>query len=681
MSIQLEVSPTPSPDHVWTNHLYISPSIKQKLPSLYARVETKNGSFIYNISVHDKVPNNCIALSSVHRNLFNIKETEKVTVTPIDYSKNPLDNNSFVPVDELTITLAAGAAMRKVINYDQFKLNFLNDFRNQVLSLNQEFVLKLSGNTRCTVTSLINLTEHNKFGIIHDDITLVLETPDPRKIIIENQPVIKKRLFKTNFNLLDMGIGGLDDEFQTIFRRAFASRRLSTKVSEELGIKHIKGILLYGPPGCGKTLIAKQIGKGLECADPKIVAGPELLDKMVGGSEAKVRALFEDAIADKNEENLHLIICDEFDSIGKTRDSISDNTGVNTNIVNQLLSMIDGPHSLNNILLICMTNNKNAIDSALLRPGRLEVQIEINLPDEKGRNDILKIHTKKMIENNYTDNSVNLKEIAGLSKNFTGAELEGVVKSATSYAISREISFDESKDKDGKKTKEIKPIVTHQDFIRALDDITPMFGKMDTEIDGYTKNNFIFWSPQILEVYNTINADINQLQNGNILSFALSGKPYIGKTSLACKLAKDSGIACIRLINAEKLLRYQNKAGYIASIFEQCSRADNSLIILDGFERLIEFTAIRSSFNNTTLQAIMVLINKQMQENKKMTVIITCNKYAVLEDLEIAELIDDKYEIDDQIQNTVDICPEYKKYDDGMVSISDVFRFMKKQKK
>ena len=127
--------------------------------------------------------------------------------------------------------------------------------------------------------------------------------------------------------------------------------------------------------------------------EPKIVNGPEMLSKYVGASEENIRNLFKDAEAEyklKGEDSdLHVIIFDELDSVFKQRGSgKSDGTGVGDNVVNQLLSKMDGVDQLNNILVIGMTNRLDLIDTALLRPGRFEIQIEISLPDEKGRKDI-----------------------------------------------------------------------------------------------------------------------------------------------------------------------------------------------------------------------------------------------------------------------------------------------------
>ncbi|CAM9579272.1 unnamed protein product, partial [Phaeothamnion confervicola] len=132
------------------------------------------------------------------------------------------------------------------------------------------------------------------------------------------------------------------------------------------------------------------------------VTGPEVLDKYVGGSEEKIRALFAEAEKEQTASGdgsmLHIIIFDEIDAICKSRGSTRDSTGVSDSIVNQLLSKIDGVDSLNNVLIIGMTNRMDMIDDALLRPGRLEVHVEIGLPDEAGRLQILNIHTRGMRE-------------------------------------------------------------------------------------------------------------------------------------------------------------------------------------------------------------------------------------------------------------------------------------------
>ncbi|EFO85367.1 hypothetical protein CRE_24161 [Caenorhabditis remanei] len=199
-----------------------------------------------------------------------------------------------------------------------------------------------------------------------------------------------RSIINPNWNFAEMGIGGLDKEFSNIFRRAFASRVFPPEFIEQLGMKHVRGILLYGPPGTGKTLMARQIGKMLNAREPKIVNGPQILDKYVGESESNVRKLFADAEEEWRRcganSGLHIIIFDEIDAICKQRGS-----------------MVRFPqqHSCNR-----NGHRRDMIDEALLRPGRLEVQMEVSLPDEFGRLQILRIHTARMREYNKMDPKV-----------------------------------------------------------------------------------------------------------------------------------------------------------------------------------------------------------------------------------------------------------------------------------
>lgn len=300
-----------------------------------------------------------------------------------------------------------------------------------------------------------------------------------------------------NFKFEDMGIGGLDTEFASIFRRAFASRIFPPGLVEKLGIQHVKGILLFGPPGTGKTLMARQIGKMLNAREPKVVNGPEILNKFVGQSEENIRKLFADAEKEQKEKGdesgLHIIIFDELDAICKQRGSTNSGTGVGDSIVNQLLSKMDGVDQLNNVLIIGMTNRMDMIDEALLRPGRLEIHIEISLPDEAGRLQILNIHTGKMRNNGVMDDDVDLAELAALTKNFSGAEIGGLVKSASSFAFNRHVkvgtvaSFED--------VESLK--IGRADFMHALDEVQPAFGVAEEELQQVVENGIIHFSQRV----------------------------------------------------------------------------------------------------------------------------------------------------------------------------------------
>ena len=225
---------------------------------------------------------------------------------------------------------------------------------------------------------------------------------------------------------------------------------------------------------------------------------------------------------------LHIIILDEMDAICKKRGSNRDGTGVSDSVVNQLLSKIDGVDSLNNILLIGMTNRMDMIDDALLRPGRLELHVEIGLPDVKGRIQMLNIHTKNMREaNRITPEALeNLVMIAEKTKNYSGAEIEALVKAASSYALTRCVDVkDLSKPPDEKKL-----MLTLQDLERALDDVQPKFGVKSQELKSLYRNGFIPYGENFDSLMSTMYRLVDQ---GKIFMFYLQ-----------LSLNFDSNISC-----------------------------------------------------------------------------------------------------------------------------------------
>lgn len=267
-------------------------------------------------------------------------------------------------------------------------------------------------------------------------------------------------------------LGGLQPQIDTIVRRVLDGRVLlrsnSTTNTVEaqalacLGLVPVRGLLLYGPPGCGKTALARELARVLRARDPKIVAAPELLDRWVGGSEKQVRALFQDAEAelaacqgDASKSALHVIVMDEIDAVFRKRTS-SEDSGESTrsSVVNQILSKLDGVQAIPNVLVIGMTNRKELLDEALLRPGRLEVQIEIPMPDRKGRREILAIHFAALRNNGRlcprlccaldgpSDERQRVTKFWDLAADrvtggFSGADLAGLVRCAGSMALAR----------------------------------------------------------------------------------------------------------------------------------------------------------------------------------------------------------------------------------------------------
>ena len=455
-------------------------------------------------------------------------------------------------------------------------------------------------------------------------------------------------IFTPDFKFEDMGIGGLDKEFSAIFRRAFASRIFPPGLIEQMGIQHVKGILLFGPPGTGKTLIARRIGKMLNAREPKVINGPEVLNKYVGQSEENIRKLFADAekeYKEKGDESgLHIIIFDELDAVCKQRGSgAGGGTGVGDSVVNQLLSKLDGVDQLNNILLIGMTNRMDMIDDALLRPGRLEVHMEISLPDEHGRVQILKIHTSKMRNSGNLDPDVSLEELAHQTKNFSGAEISGLVRSATSFAMNRHVKVGTMA---GVSDDVDKMTVNRDDFKHAFDDVKPSFGVSEDQMQKRLRGGIIHFSKainEILEEAKLIVKQVSQPESTPLYSTILYGPPGSGKTALATQIALDSGYPFIKMCSPDDMIGFNEsmKIEHMRRIFDDAYKSPLSIVVIDNIERIIDWIPIGPRFSNSVLQTLMVLLKKEPPKGRGLLILTTTSERSVLQQLDVFKSFDE----------------------------------------
>lgn len=574
-------------------------------------------------------PNNCISMSDPQRTWCGIGMLDEIMGEVFD----PFSTGSPPYVGSMDVEI--GFASTKKISdtqYDQDQLAalFIRNFQNQIFSPGQRILMDVSNiplMIKVKTITLVDLTsmgdaptrsDGGARGILTNQtgISFYKDASSPIKLKGSTKRAAANAIIAPDFKFEDMGIGGLDAEFSTIFRRAFASRIFPPGLIEKLGIMHVKGMLLYGPPGTGKTLIARQIGKMLNAREPKIINGPEVLNKFVGQSEENIRKLFADAekeYKEKGDESgLHIIIFDELDAVCKQRGSgAGGGTGVGDSVVNQLLSKLDGVDQLNNILLIGMTNRKDMIDDALLRPGRLEVQIEISLPDEFGRQQILKIHTAKMKENKVMQEDVDVGELAALTKNFSGAEIAGLVKSATSFAFNRHIKVGTmagvSEDVSNMK-------VNREDFLNALSEVKPAFGVSDEELDEAIMYGILHFSPLIQTIISngmTYVENVRQAERLKRMSVLFHGPPGSGKTALAAHIAMKSEFPFVKLVTPQALVGFRDEVGkkdYLHKVFTDAYKSPLSILILDNIERLIEWNPVGPRLSNTILQALLTLL-------------------------------------------------------------------------
>ena len=674
---KLQVGNLPSNKLALTNKVYVSTGVIKKMDAMFQQkgiqsIGTKSICHLIAVNGHpyavegnEQIPDDQIAMNGLHRRFAKLSIGASVQITSMDPPPLPLATLNFA-VDTLAKKQAAPKGREVAIDTNRLAQTVLIVLENQVLEKGQSVALDFEG-TKYEITAdkmqALDLRKKAKktdqqqqedvwAGQLLEPTQLTFSLADgTRGLALEGDMVADggagtaQSIFLNDFDFEKLGIGGLDAEFNQIFRRAFASRLWPPSVIKQMGINHVRGMLLFGPPGCGKTLIARQIGKALNAHDPKIVNGPEILDKFVGGSEEKIRELFKEAEQEQNERGdksmLHIIILDEMDAICKQRGTVRDGTGVQDSVVNQLLSKIDGVDSLNNILLIGMTNRKDMIDDALLRPGRLEVHVEIGLPDTKGRLQILNIHTRSMKESKRLASDVvkRLPEIAEKTKNFSGAEIEGLVKAASSFALGRCIDHKNL----SKAPDTSKLVLTYDDLIQALDDVEPKFGAKSQELKAFYRNGFVNYGETFDTLMQSLQRLVDQVRVSTktpLLSVLLHGASAVGKTALAAKLAVESGFPFVRMISADEMIGYSDvsKSQLIHKVFMDSYKSPLSLILIDDIERIIDYVPIGPRFSNTVLQTLLVLLKKiPPDENRRLLVIGTTSVPRNLEDLGITE--------------------------------------------
>jgi len=259
------------------------------------------------------------------------------------------------------------------------------------------------------------------FVVVQTNPSGVVKVTSETNIVVKEEP-ISEEILKSEVRYED--IGGLKNEIQKIREMVELPLR-HPELFERLGIEPPKGVLLYGPPGCGKTLLARAVATESE-ANFISVKGPELLSKYVGESEKALREVFRKAKLAAP----CIIFIDEIDGIAAIRGG-GDETLVNERMVDTLLTEMDGLQTLKNVIVIAATNRPDVLDPALLRQGRFDRIIELPIPDLKARIEIFKVHTKRM----PLAKDVSLEELAKQTEGYTGAEIEGICREAGLNAI------------------------------------------------------------------------------------------------------------------------------------------------------------------------------------------------------------------------------------------------------
>ncbi len=255
-------------------------------------------------------------------------------------------------------------------------------------------------------------------------------------------------------------VGGLDDTKERL-RETIQWPLDYPEVFEAMDMEAAKGVLMYGPPGTGKTLLAKAVANEAQ-SNFISIKGPELLNKYVGESEKGVREIFEKARSNAPT----VIFFDEIDSIAGERGRGQTDSGVGERVVSQLLTELDGLEELEDVVVIATTNRPDLIDSALLRPGRLDRHVHVPVPDEGGRKKIFEVHTR----DKPLADAVDLDWLAAETEGYVGADIEAVCREASMQA-SREFITSVDPEEMGDTIENVR--ISKEHFEHALEEVNP----------------------------------------------------------------------------------------------------------------------------------------------------------------------------------------------------------------
>lgn len=413
-------------------------------------------------------------------------------------------------------------------------------------------------------------------------------------------------------------IGGLTDEIKKV-REMIELPLRHPEIFEKLGVEAPKGVLLYGPPGTGKTLLAKAVANESN-AHFISISGPEIMSKFYGESEARLREIFKEA----REKAPSIIFVDEIDSIAPKREEVTGE--VERRVVSQMLSLMDGLEARGKVIVIAATNRPNAIDPALRRPGRFDREIEIKVPDKKGRKDILNIHTRNM----PLADDVDIDKIASVSHGYVGADLEYLCKEAAMKCLRRLLPELNMEDEKLPPETLDKLIVNNEDYQKALIEVTPS-GMREVfienpdvkwdDIGGLEKikqelKEAVEWPMKYPVLYSKLG---HKMPRGILLH----GPSGVGKTLLAKAVATESEANFVSVRGPELLSKWvgESERG-IREIFRRARQASPCVIFFDEIDSIAPIRGAGSETAVTERVVSQLLTELDGMENLRGVIVL-----------------------------------------------------------
>ena len=478
--------------------------------------------------------------------------------------------NEYVVVRPAKVKTALSITLAPV----DMRLNVDEDFTNFVKNRLMERTL-VEGDT----TLVMMLGHAIPFTVSKTRPHGIVKVTAESRLTILNEPAPEaKGLPRTTYE----DIGGLHEEIQRVREMVELPLR-HPELFQRLGIEPPKGVLLHGPPGCGKTLLARAVANESE-ANFYSINGPEIMSKFYGESEARLREIFQQA----QQNAPSIIFIDELDAIAPKREEVTGE--VERRVVAQLLALMDGLSGRGNVIVIGATNRPGALDQALRRPGRFDREIEIGVPDKKGRYEVIQIHTRGM----PLAEDVDLKKLSDMTHGYTGADLSALGRETAMKALRRylpQINLEEER---------IPPAVLEKmevkmdDFTNAYKEVTPtamreVYIEVATvhwsDVGGLdsVKQHLIEaveWPMKQPEIFTRLHIKPPK-------GILLYGPPGCGKTLLARAVATESDANFISIKGPEVFSKWVGESEKaIREVFRKARMAAPAVIFFDEMDSL-----------------------------------------------------------------------------------------------
>jgi len=420
-----------------------------------------------------------------------------------------------------------------------------------------------------------------RLAVISTSPSTAIYITERTEVVIKPEPVkeIAERIPRVTWE----DIGDLE-EAKARLREIVELPMRHPELFRHLGIEPPKGVLLYGPPGVGKTLLAKALANEVG-AYFIAINGPEIMSKFYGESEQRLREIFEEA----RKNAPAIIFIDEIDAIAPKREEVVGE--VEKRVVAQLLTLMDGLAERGRVIVIGATNRPDALDPALRRPGRFDREIEIPPPDKKARREILAVHTRSV----PLDDEVNLDKIAEMTHGYTGADLAALVKEAAMNALRRfltEKNVDLSKPIPSELLRTLK--VNMGDFIQAMNMVHPsLLREVFVEVPEVRWSDIggledvkqqlreaVEWPLKYQDVFDKMGIRPPR-------GILLYGPPGVGKTMLAKAAATESGANFIAVNGPEILSKWVGESERaIREVFRRARMVAPAIIFLDEIDSI-----------------------------------------------------------------------------------------------